>query len=175
MYKEIVDQYLIDNNQSDLTRYKLVDNGQGVEIKNWLYEIDPPVLDHELIKIETAKTNKKIEIETARDAAIYAPITISTENEGEKTFSAFIGMAGQVALAITNLDKRIADGEISPTIRHPAQDNSRPLLTINDFRLLETELIARNDYYNQGIDLKAQVDACSTIEQVNSIDISFGV
>lgn len=123
--------------------------------------------------LEEAKTDKKKEIEVARDAAIYAPITISTENEGEKTFSAFIGIAGQVALAITNLDKRIANGETSPTIKHPAQDNSQPLLTINDFRLLEAELIARNDYFNQGIDLKAQVDACSTIDELNSINISF--
>ena len=76
MYKEIVEKYLTDNNETDLTKFTLIDNGNGVEIGQWDYGIDQPTPDHNLIRLEQKKENKKLEIKTQRNDNFAKPLLV---------------------------------------------------------------------------------------------------
>jgi hypothetical protein len=127
--------------------------------------------DSELL--QEAKHSKKLEINKARDEAIYSNITITTENSGSQTFSCFKNISGELNLAITALQNRIDNGETDPTIRFPEVNNSIINMTINDYKAIQNELGLRADYYAQGRELKDSVEACTTIEEVDAINIVF--
>lgn len=123
--------------------------------------------------LRTAQDSKNLEINQARDAAIYANITITTENSGLQTFSCFTGISGELNLVITALQKRIDDGETDPTTRFPSVDNNIVSMTINDYKAVQDELASRADYYAQGRELKDSVEACASVEEVDNINIDF--
>lgn len=123
--------------------------------------------------LQEAKDSKKLEINKARDEAIYSNITITTENSGSQTFSCFKNISGELNLAITALQNRIDNGETDPTIRFPEVNNSIINMTINDYKAIQNELGLRADYYAQGRELKDSVEACTTIEEVDAINIVF--
>jgi exonuclease III len=123
--------------------------------------------------LQEAKDSKKLEINKARDEAIYSNITITTENSGSQIFSCFKNISGELNLAITALQNRIDNGETDPTIRFPEVNNSIISMTINDYKAIQNELGLRADYYAQGRELKDSVEACTTIEEVDAINIVF--
>jgi len=173
MYNLII-KYLKDNGETDFSKFSLGKELGDIFIKTWGYDIDEPSFTNDEIELEGAQVAKKLEIEQARDAAIYADIIIETENSGYKTFVSFSNISGELALAISALQSKIDDGEIDPVIRFPSKDNINIDMTINDYKAAQVIIANRADFYAQGRDLKDLVIAATTIAELDAITITFG-
>jgi hypothetical protein len=161
----LIQQFLKQNNLTGTNgiHYTLRDDGQGVYIDKWNYEIPKPTFtqsDFDEADLQEAKTSKLAQITPVRDAFMYADIE---HNGSIFTNSLISGNNITAALAIMGTSINWLDTSGNQVVMTKAQLKELGALILNK----------RSAGYYKEATLIEQINACTTLEEVEAIDINF--
>jgi len=161
----LIQQFLAQNNLTGINgvNYSLRDDGEGVYIDKWDYEISKPVFNQSQIdgaSLQEAKTSKLAQLESLRKAFQYANLEvnghnyINTETAQNKFFNKLANTTFPMDWRLANLSWVILDQQEALEVRDA--------IVARETLAYQTE----SDYFTE-------INDCTTLEEVNAINIEF--
>lgn len=165
MLIRFIQNYLKENNIEDYSKFILQDDGSGIYIKTWNYEIDEPEFpSSDSLELDNVKSLKKEEINKQRDNNINKPILYSIDGKSNYFDR---GIVSHLSFINNITVDSVGDVEWINT------ENKFVNLSLSDFKSICCHIRDRDMMeFKQARLRKDAVAKLKTIEEIDSYDIT---